>query len=130
MTQERQSFDSTVVPIEKKTIKVTNGDCTDNVYKLNRNEQTVEVDSTDGAITIKLPPVGDAEGKDYCIFVETYVSAIYVDDLGDSIDWPHHGTAISSGDGKLTLDAANEGVKLQSDGRRWWVVAARGLIDA
>lgn len=130
MPQERQEYESSTIPLPKKTIEVAYADTDSGAYHLSRNEQTVVVNSTDGAITLYLPPVASAEGKIYSVFVRTYISAVYVYDYNsDSEDFHHHGKSNTGSTAKWTLDAANEGLLFYSDGVRWWVIASRGIQD-
>uniref|UniRef100_A0A6M3KT00 Uncharacterized protein n=1 Tax=viral metagenome TaxID=1070528 RepID=A0A6M3KT00_9ZZZZ len=77
-------------------------------------EQQIRVNSTAGAVEIKLPPVVEAKGLMFSIIVETYVSAVTIVDQDDSYDWSditHNGT----GDGNL----------IYSDGYVWWVLVTK-----
>ena len=74
-------------------------------------EQLAICDSTDGAMTLTLPPVGEAKGKFYSIIFETDNGDLTVADQDDSYDWDD-----------LTMTAAVDGALLFSDGMKWWVV--------
>ena len=77
-------------------------------------EQQVRVDSTDGAVEIKLPPVVEAKGLFFSIIVETYVSAVTIVDQDDSYDWSD-----------ITHNGAADGNLLFSDGYVWWVLVTK-----
>lgn len=73
--------------------------------------QVVTLDSTDGAITVTLPPVQTTKGQHIAISAKTYVSAITIQDNDESYDWTN-----------ISLDADNDSVLLYSDGMKYWVV--------
>ena len=84
-------------------------------------EQKVKCDTTDAAFTLVLPPVAQAKGRQYSIFLDAgetnavtltdYPNATY----NDSQDWA----------GDFTLDAADDFIVLESDGEIWTVVENR-----
>lgn len=69
------------------------------------------LDSTDGALTVTLPKVEQAAGLTFSFMCKTYSSAITIQDNDDSDDWTN-----------ISLDAAQDGALLYSDGRKWWVL--------
>jgi len=73
--------------------------------------QVVTLDSTDGAITVTLPPVQTVKGQIFAISAKTYVTAITIQDNDESYDWTN-----------ISLDADNDGALLFSDGMKFWVV--------
>lgn len=79
-------------------------------------ERVVIADTSDGAITVTLPPVGEAVGKIFTIHAPTAGTdgnAVTLEDKNnDSVNWP----------GDFTLDADNDRIALISDGRAWWVL--------
>lgn len=96
-----------IVGDEKFAVK--DESCTLEVY-----EQQIRVDSTDGAVEIKLPSVAEAKGRFYSIIVETYVNAVTVVDQDDSYDWSD-----------ITHNGAGDGNLLYSDGFIWWVLVTK-----
>jgi len=83
-------------------------------YELKPYEHIVFVDSTDGAITITLPPVAEAAGKFYSIICITYGSDVTIADNDDSYSWS---------DEAASIDAAGDGALYYSDGFTWFNVA-------
>jgi len=109
MTQERFARQMQEIVSGDDAFAVKTESCTLALY-----EQQIRVNSTSGAVEIKLPPVAEAKGRLYSIIVETYVSAVTVVDQDDSYDWSdftHNGT----GDGNL----------IYSDGHVWWVLVTK-----
>ena len=81
---------------------------------LNIREQRVDCDSTLGAFTVTLPPVGLAEGKFFGIYLTVDGGDITIQDQDDSIGW----------DGDYTLDDVGDGYLFYSDGKSWWPIGA------
>ena len=80
---------------------------------LDVNDQVVDVDSSEDAVTITLPFVGDAVGRIYFITAAAgNTNTVTVEDNDESVQWG----------GDYSLDAANNSIALMSDGRKWWVV--------
>jgi hypothetical protein len=75
-------------------------------------EQTVLVDSTDGAFALTLPPVSEARGLIYTLYFMTDGGDVTIQDQDDSFDWSDK-----------TFAAADDSVALYSDGRKWYVIA-------
>ena len=75
-------------------------------------EQVALVDSTLGAITLTLPPVGEAKGKFYSILFQTDNGDLTVQDQDDAYDWTD-----------LTVNDAGECLLLYSDGLKWHICA-------
>lgn len=78
-------------------------------------ERIVEVVSTAGIGTIKMPPVAECKGMIFSITELLGTNDITVDEYasGDSLDWNAPGA----------LTAALDRVVLQSDGKRWTNIA-------
>jgi len=74
-------------------------------------EQTVICDSTGGAFDVYLPPVSEARGLIYSIYLEVDNGNVVVMDLDDSFGWSD-----------MTMTAAHDRVLLYSDGRVWHVL--------
>lgn len=84
--------------------------CTLAVY-----ERYVLVDSSAGtAITITLPPVDQCQGMIFTIYVTAYSGAITLGDGSKSADFS-----------APTLNGADDGQALYSDGRAWWPISTR-----
>lgn len=68
-----------------------------------------------GAYTITLPRVEQARGRFYAIFATDAdgTNAITVQDQDESQDWSD-----------ITLNGANDGVLLYSDGQKWWTAVS------
>jgi hypothetical protein len=78
-------------------------------------EKFVEVDTTAGAFTLKMPPVAECAGKTYSIMITggaTTACTLAPYASGDSYDWT----------GDFTIDASLDRILLFSDGRKWWVL--------
>lgn len=89
-------------------LAVSNADAT-----LGANEQVVDVASDTSAVTITLPVVSDVPGKTFFINAPNGgTNTVTVQDNDESFDWK----------GDYSLDAADDQIALQSDGRKWWVV--------
>lgn len=87
----------------------------DTAVQLEVNETLVQVEIDDGTFEVTLPPVAEAKGKTYSIWVKSRVSgAMTLTHDDDSIDWAQWGD--------LTMDAANDRVLFRSDGRMWWLL--------
>jgi hypothetical protein len=82
---------------------------------LNVRQTLVYGDSTAGAFTITLPPVGEAKGLLFSIVMTVDNGDITIADQDDSIGW----------DGDYTLNDVNDGFLLYSDGVMWWNVSAK-----
>ena len=84
--------------------------------QLTVRDQVVRVTNS-YAIEVILPSVAEAVGLTFTISVTSATAAITVTDFGgssynDSVNW----------EGDFTLDAAEDTVTLQSDGRTWHVL--------
>lgn len=77
-------------------------------------EQVVECDSTAGIMTITLPPVSEAKGKIFSIYLDTDGGDITIQDQDDSRGW----------DGDYTLDDVGDAYALYSNGRSWYPIGA------
>lgn len=78
-------------------------------YTMTVRDYVVRADSTAGAFSLTLPPVIDAAGRFYAIHFSTDGGNVTIQDQDDSENWSD-----------LTMTAANDGVVLYSDGRKWW----------
>ena len=76
------------------------------------NQQVVEVDATGGAATLTLPNVVEAAGRTYYITKLGAGNTFTVTDDSGAIEWNNR---VLNGDDDHTV--------LQSDGRRWWILA-------
>ena len=103
--QNRIEADSVLDKFAKKTADAT----------LNVRETLVYADSTDGAFTITLPPVGEAKGLFFSIYMTADGGNVTIADGDDSQGW----------DGDYTLDAVDEGKCFFSDGVGWWTFIAK-----
>lgn len=83
-------------------------------YQMTTRDYVVRPNSTDGAMTITLPPVAECAGRWYSILVRTAVGAITVKDNDDSECWP----------GDIVLTTACDRLLLYSDGLTWYVFYA------
>lgn len=86
-------------------------EATENVT-LNVRQTLVYGDSTAGAFTITLPPVGEAKGLLFSILMSVDAGDITIADQDDSVAW----------DGDYTLNDVDDGFLLYSDGVSWWPV--------
>ena len=77
-------------------------------------DQLTHADTTDGAMTVYLPPVAQAMGKLYSIALITDGGDLTIADLDDSRNW----------EGDYTLNDAGEHKLFYSDGEKWYNVAA------
>jgi len=73
--------------------------------------------TNDYAVTMSLPPVAEAAGLTFTISVTSATAAVTLTDFGgssynDSVNW----------EGNFTLDAAEDTITLESDGRTWHVL--------
>ena len=86
-------------------------------YYMAPYDTQIIIGSADNNITIYLPPVVDAKGKLYSIYLVTRNSKIHtIDDYKDD----------SEGYVALTLDADDERVLMYSDGFAWYNVCNLG----
>ena len=106
MESQKDILESGIVKEADRTEAIT-ASATLEVY-----EQLAICDSTDGAMTLTLPPVGEAKGKFYSIIFETDNGDLTVQDQDDSYDWSD-----------LTADDAGECLLLYSDGFKWHICA-------
>ncbi len=85
-------------------------------YSMTTRDYVVRADATAGAMTITLPPVAEATGREYSILarVATSVKTVTVQDKNDSESWP----------GDYVLNANDDFVMLKSDGMKWSLVSA------
>lgn len=84
--------------------------------QLTVRDQDVRI-SNDYAVTLILPSVAEAKGLRFHISVDSATAAVTLTDFGgssynDSINW----------EGDFTLDAAEDTITLESDGRTWHIV--------
>lgn len=82
---------------------------------LKPHEQNVVVDSTLGTVTVYLPDVAEAEGKEYSITApvgNTKTVTVTEKASGNSQDFG----------GDYSLNAAYDRLLIKSDGVRWWVI--------
>lgn len=85
-------------------------------YQLRPFERVIEVDSTLGVGTVKLPPVAECKGMVFSITALTGNSnAVTVAPYatGESHDWA----------GNFSLNAALDRMLIKSDGKRWSVIS-------
>lgn len=93
---------------------------TDTTYQMTVRDSLVHCNTDDNAITITLPPVGEAAGK---IFVIYLVS----DNSGNDVTLQDYqdDSALWSDIGDVTMDDVGDGNCLYSDGKAWWNLHAR-----
>jgi hypothetical protein len=94
--------------IEQDTVVEKTTFVTDD-YSMSVRDYVVRADSTGGAFTITLPSVNECAGRLYAIHFSTDGGDVTIADNDESEDWSD-----------LTMTAANDGVVLYSDGRKWW----------
>ena len=80
---------------------------------LNIRETHIEVDSSSNTVAITLPPVAEAKGLIFTIYVKTYTSAVTVV------------APLSEDFSTLTFNGAADGCVMFSDGKRWWTLVER-----
>lgn len=96
-------------------VTITTDATTSYTYYLEAYEQEVIVDSTLGVGTIYLPDVGSCAGCTVSVTAKTggtYAVTVAEKSSGNSYDFP----------GNATLNAADDRVLYQSDGKRWWIL--------
>ncbi|RLG99224.1 hypothetical protein DRO38_08030 [Candidatus Bathyarchaeota archaeon] len=104
--RHRQIDDS--MNVSKLTVKTAD-------YSMTIRDARVECDSTDGAFTVTLPPVGEAAGKMFSVYLKVDGGDITIEDsANDSLGW----------DGDYTLDDVGDGYCFYSDGRSWFPVGS------
>ena len=79
-------------------------------YQMKTYDYVVRPDSSQGAITITLPPVAEAKGRWYSIVARAVGNDITVADKDDSECWP----------GDITLNVKCQKLLLFSDGLTWY----------
>jgi hypothetical protein len=77
------------------------------------SDQNIIVDSTASAMTLTMPPVAEAKGMIYSIFMRSHGGADCTVTATDAEGW----------DGDYTLNSAGDGQLLFSDGAHWWSLA-------
>jgi len=82
---------------------------------LNVYETLVYADSTAGAFTITLPPVAEAKGVMFSIYMTVDNGDVTIADQDDSQGW----------DGDYTLNDVDDGFLFYSDGVGWWNMSAK-----
>jgi len=100
-------------PSEKVLLTALTGDA--DIQYLEVYEQSVDVDSTDGTLDLRLPDVGAAAGLIYGITALTgSTKTVTVNEKasGNSLDYPS----------APSLNADYDRVLLRSDGKRWWIM--------
>lgn len=109
----KETIDSRSTPYNDKNYVFTPAsaaeelDLADTLYR-----QEVICMATDYTGTVTLPWVAQARGLQYNIRVRDASNAITLQDHDDSEDW----------EGDFTLDATDDYIILQSDGRKWNIV--------
>lgn len=101
--QNRIESESVLDKFAKKT-----DDATLEVY-----ETLVYADSSDGAFTITLPPVGESKGIIFSIIMTADGGDVTIADQDDSVAWA----------ADYTMTAVDDKVLLYSDGVSWWAIA-------
>uniref|UniRef100_A0A6M3JTV1 Uncharacterized protein n=1 Tax=viral metagenome TaxID=1070528 RepID=A0A6M3JTV1_9ZZZZ len=97
-------------------VLVTNAD---SPYQMTVRNSLVLCDTTDGAITVTLPPVAEAAGKIFTIGLDT--------DGGTDVTVTDYQTDswYSTDIFDITMADAGDGNCLYSDGKAWWTLTAR-----
>ena len=104
--RHRQIDDATVM---SRMVKKTDD------YSMTIRDVRVECDSSDGAFTITLPPVGEAAGKTFSIYLTVDGGDVTIEDsANDSMGW----------DGDYTLDDVDDAYCFYSDGKSWFPVGS------
>lgn len=80
---------------------------------LSIREQHVEVDSSSNTVAITLPPVAEAKGLMFVIYVQTYTSAVTIV------------APLSEDFSTITFNGVDDGAIMFSDGKRWWTLVER-----
>jgi hypothetical protein len=82
---------------------------------LNVRQTLVYANSTAGAFTITLPPVSEAKGLIFTIYMTADGGDVTIADSDDSKGW----------DGDYTLNDVDDGKAFYSDGVGWWTFVAK-----
>lgn len=107
------SYEERKLAIEAGQVRDKANHITAETY-LTIRDQLVHADTTDGAMTVYLPPVALAAGKFFSVALITDGGDLTIADLDDSRNW----------EGDYTLDDAGEHKLFYSDGEKWYNVAA------
>ena len=84
-------------------------------FTMNLRDKLIYINSASIAIVVTLPPVAEAQGMFFALYVSAFTEAITFS-AADSIDWATV---------EPTFDGADDGCVLYSDGRHWWIIGAR-----
>ena len=76
-------------------------------------EQMVEINTTSASVEIQMPPVAEAKGLTFVLFVKEYTNAATVV------------AALSEDFTAPTFNGVDDGAILYSDGKRWWLLSER-----
>jgi len=102
---ERQTYDQQV---RSKFLRV------DENATLGVHDRVVIADSTEGAVTVTLPNVGEAAGKIFTVTAPAgNTNNVVIAHGGESLNWSN-----------ITLNAANAKAALYSDGVTWFRIAS------
>jgi len=81
-------------------------------HKVLLTETRIFCDSTAAAFTLTLPAIADAKGLTFSIILTVDGGDVTIAHAGDSYNWTN-----------LTMNDAEDGFLLYSDGLVWWILA-------